>query len=467
MDRSLLKKIIFLGVPAVIEFAMRTMVGYVDYFMVGSLGAAQTAAIGLTSEVVWMSKAGMNALSIGVTAYIAARLGEKRDNDVRGSVRQAFYLSIVIGVFTTVLCLALANPLPVLLGADKELIKPAATYFFLVSTPMLFFSINTVFGSVLKAGGDMITPLVVNGLMNIINVILNLFLIFPDRQISFFGVKMNMYGAGLGINGAAIGTVIATVFGGAAMLYAVLKRDRFNFRGSPASLDRNIIRAFVAVGIPSFLSSVLMCGGRVIFTALIARLGTIQYASHTLAFTSESLFYIPCIGLGTAITTLAGNARGEGSREKLNQLAKYSCVLVFLVMSLMSLIMYINAEAIIAFISSDSGVREIAPGLLRIVALNEPFFGISVIMEGIFNGIGRTKYTLGISAFSQWFCRVSGTFIFVHMLGGSIYTAWYCMIGDNICRALLFVVFFIKNNHKVIEDNNLSGKEIGVLKYEQ
>ena len=77
----------------------------------------------------------------------------------------------------------------------------------------VFFSFNVTAGSIRKADKDMKTPLLVNGFMNILNVVLNWFLIYPDKAFNLFGIEVNIRRCNLGVIGAAYGTAIATLIG--------------------------------------------------------------------------------------------------------------------------------------------------------------------------------------------------------------------------------------------------------------
>ena len=113
-------------------------------------------------------------------------------------------------------------------------------------------------------------------------------------------------------------------------------------------------------------------------------------------------------------------------------------------------ILLLCADNIIAFFTEDKIALTIAPRLLRIVAINEPMFGISIVMQNVFNGIGKTKIPLLVSGFTQWFVRVLGVFVFVHILGYGIEVAWICMISDNILRAILLYVWYWSDNKRLM-----------------
>ncbi|WP_022779392.1 MATE family efflux transporter [Butyrivibrio sp. AE3009] len=456
-DMRLMKDIISLVLPAIIEYSFQALVNYADFIMVGKLGIAASATIGITNEVTFLVKAGVNALGVGVLAYFAKEIGAGRRKGLKRATLQAYILALIIGIFTTVIPLAISPFLPVFLGAAKEIQRPASIYFAVASSAGVFFSFNVVAGSIRKAAKDMKTPLVVNGLVNVLNIIFNWFLIYPSLNLKILGRDIVLPRADMGVTGAAAGTAIAVAIGGVLMLWVNERSADTSARGSlvdirdfKKTVDTDIINKYVTVGIPAFLTSVVTSFGRVIFTSMIVPLGTVVYAAHSIAFTAESAFYIPAVGMASAVAALSGNVRGEGDIKKLNRQTNLVCVMIVCIMLVATGIMMLFAEDIISIFTKDPSALEIAPRLLRIVAVNEPFFGISIVMQYVFNGIGKTKPPLFVSAFTQWVLRVGGVFLFVSVLGYGIEAAWICMISDNIGRAILLYIWYWVSNKKLL-----------------
>ncbi len=482
----IMRDIIILIIPAIIEYSFQALVNYADFIMVGKLGMKASATIGITNEVTFLVKASVNALSVGVVAYFAKEIGAGRRDKLQNPTLQAYLLAFIIGIFTTIIPLSISPVLPKLLGASKELRSTASIYFAVSSSAGLFFSFNVIAGSIRKATKDMKTPLIINGLVNILNIIFNWFFIYPSLEFSLFQKTHRIPRANMGVTGAALATALSITIGGIAMVlinektkelsikdyifsrnihnqnhtdnlhetiynhslnfFVVLKSLGFHFTLSLKNLrklmDKDMMRTYIVVGMPAFFTSVITSLGRVLFTAMIIPLGTSVYAAHSISFTAESAFYIPAVGMASAVAVLSGNVKGEGNQKKLNHQTNLVCILIIIIMLMATSIMLLFANSIISIFTTDAYIRKTSPVLLRIVALNEPFFGVSIVMQSVFNGIGKTKPPLIISAFTQWCVRILGVFIFVSILGFGIKTAWLCMISDNIVRAILLYSWY-------------------------
>lgn len=483
----IMRDIITLIIPAIIEYSFQALVNYADFIMVGRLGMKASATIGITNEVTFLVKAAVNALSVGVVAYFAKEIGAGRRNKLQNPTLQAYLLAFIIGIFTTIVPLSISPVLPKLLGASKELRNTASIYFAVSSSAGVFFSFNVIAGSIRKATKDMKTPLIINGLVNILNIIFNWFFIYPSLKFSFFQKELSIPRANMGVTGAALATALSITIGGIAMVIVNEKTKELSikeyifsetlhrqnhpdipcktvpnhiFSNSFIGLitsgfhlafllkklkkrtDKDMMRTYIVVGMPAFFTSVITSLGRVLFTAMIIPLGTSVYAAHSISFTAESAFYIPAVGMASAVAVLSGNVKGEGDQKKLNHQTNLVCVLIIVIMLMATTIMLLFANSIISIFTTDAYILKTSPVLLRIVALNEPFFGVSIVMQNVFNGIGKTKPPLIISAFTQWCVRILGVFIFVSILGFGIKTAWLCMVSDNIVRAILLYSWY-------------------------
>ena len=180
---GLLPTVVALALPTMLEQLMHTAVQYVDTAMVGSLGTQASAAVGSTSTVGWLVGSSLSALGVGFLSYIARRMGAGDKEKCRRATGQAVLAVLVAGILFTVLTLTLSPIVPVLMQVDPDIRDIAATYFFIVYTPMLFRAASIIFGGVLRGAGDTKTPMRVGILVNIINVVLNFLLIYPtDRK---------------------------------------------------------------------------------------------------------------------------------------------------------------------------------------------------------------------------------------------------------------------------------------------
>ena len=439
LNTSMIATILALAWPTMLEQLMQTAVQYIDTAMVGSLGTQATAAVGATTTVNWLIGSSVSALGVGFLSFIARAYGAGDQKAASKAVSQAVLVTAVVGTLFTALTLGLSGLVPVWMQVDESIQELASTYFFILYLPMLPRAASIILGTALRAAGDTKTPMKVGVWVNIINVCLNFLLIFPTRPLTVLGVTFTMPGAGMGVIGAAVASAIAFAFGGIRITMVLWKHPMISPRGSSFKPDMSILKPCLKTALPNMLQRFGTSLGYVAFAAMINSLGEVATAAHTIANTVESAFYIPGYGMQTAAATLAGNAYGANDKQRMNELARMFIPIEIILMILSGGALYLLAPPLVGIFSDSSDVIGLGTTVLRMVALSEPFYGFSIIVEGMMLGVGNTKQPFAFNILGMWGVRIVGTFICTQLLSFGLVSAWACMIAHNL---LLFCLFF-------------------------
>jgi len=441
-QRNTLWIVLSLAWPTMLEQLLMVAAQYVDSAMVGRLGAAATATVGATVTINWMVGSTLSALGIGFLAYIAREYGARRYDNAARAVAQSVVAALASGLLFTALTLSLAGFIPGWMNAEAAIRPAASRYFFIIYTPMLLRAATVIFGTVLRASGDTRTPMKVNLLVNAVNVVLNYLLIYPTRDVTLLGLAVRMPGAGLGVTGAAIGTAVGFAVGGVAMTAALWRHPTISPRGQSLRPDWEILKPCLKVAVPAALQRFGTSFGYVAFASLINSLGTISTAAHSIANTAESAFYIPAYGIQTAAATLSGNAGGMRDRQYMKSVTRTLLVLEPTLMAVSGATLFVLAPRMMAMFTPDADVIRLGTTVLRMVAVTEPLYGIAVVLEGIFMGVGDTMYAFACNIAGMWGVRVLGTALLVRVLGYGLTAAWGAMIAHNILLFILFVIHY-------------------------
>ena len=437
-SRQRLEALLFLSLPTIVEEILATLLQYVDTAMVGQLGEQATASVSITTNVTWLVNSVPGAIGTAMLVLISKAAGSGNKKQVQKLAQQALFLAVVSGLILSVLSISLSPYIPRWMGAEEAIQGEASRYFFIISLPLIFRSSSTILGAALRAVQNTKTPMVISVAANGLNIILNYFLI---------------YTLGLGVTGAAIASAISYVLSGTLMFAACRRNDQLRWEWRAFSLDRRLMKECAVVGTPVLGTSVVSCLGYVVFASLVSGMGTTVFAAHSIAVTAETIFYVPGYGLRTAASTLIGNARGEKNIEKLKSVGKISVCLTIAMMCISGLILYIGAAPLMRLFSPSRQVVTLGAGMLRLVALSEPSFGLMVVLEGIFYGLGRTRYAFVVETVGMWAVRILLTFLCVRYWNLGLRAVWYCMIADNVCKALLFILPFVwkKSQKRLLE----------------
>ena len=447
INRAMIVTILALAWPTMLEQLMQTAVQYIDTAMVGSLGTQATAAVGATTTVNWLIGSTISALGVGFLSFIAQAYGAKDREAAAKAVMQAVLVTVVCGLVFTALTLGLSGYVPVWMRVDEDIRELAGRYFFILYLPMLPRTASIIFGTVLRAAGDTKSPMKIGIWVNILNVVLNFFLIYPTRQIGDYTIP----GADLGVMGAAIASAAAFTFGGIAITVVLWRHPMVSPRGQRFRPDWEILRPCLRVAMPNMLQRFGTSLGYVAFASMINALGEVATAAHTIANTVESAFYIPGYGMQTAAATLAGNAYGARDRQRLRDLAAMFIPIEVGLMILSGGALFLSAPALMGLFSQSSEVISLGTTVLRMVALSEPCYGFSIIVEGMMQGLGNTRKPFAYNILGMWGVRIVGTFICTTFLGGGLVAAWGCMIAHNLLLFALFLLCYLRGSWNPME----------------
>ena len=447
INKAMIVTILALAWPTMLEQLMQTAVQYIDTAMVGSLGTQATAAVGATSTVNWLIGSSVSALGVGFLSFIAQAYGARDKEAASKAVMQAVLVTLVCGTFFTVLTVGLSGVIPVWMQVDESIRELAGQYFFILYLPMLPRAASIIFGTVLRAAGDTKTPMKIGVWVNIINVVLNFLLIYPTRVI--WGITVP--GAGLGVIGAAVASAVAFAFGGIAITVVLWRHPLGSPRGQKFRPDWTILRPCLKVAMPNMLQRFGTSLGYVAFASMINDLGEVATAAHTIANTVESAFYIPGYGMQTAAATLAGNAYGARDRQRLRDLASMFIPIEVLLMILSGGALFVSAPALMDIFSDSPEVIGLGTRVLRMVALSEPCYGFSIIIEGMMLGVGNTREPFAYNILGMWGVRIVGTFLCTTFFAGGLVAAGGCMIAHNLLLFVLFLICYLRGRWNPLE----------------
>lgn len=423
--KEILRTLIALSIPTLLEEVLSTLLQYVDTAMVGRLGEQATASVSVTTTITWLINSVSFAASVAVLALISKAVGSGDHRLVQKISQQALLLTAVFGIVTGGISVLLSPFIPGWMGAEEAIREQASTYFTIVSLPMIFRSANIILGAAIRGTKDTRTPMFISFGSNLLNAGLNYLLIYP---------------AGLGVTGAAIASAVSYVSAGILMFAVYRKKELLHWNWGEFKAEKSLLKECADIGLPVLFTNLASCMGYVVFAGLVSGMGTTIFAAHSIAVTAETIFYIPGYGLRTATSTLVGISLGENDRGKLETVSRLSIALTVGMMFLSGVVLYFVSYPLMRLFTPVKEVAVLGAAMLRMVAFSEPFFGLMIVLEGIFYGMGRTRYAFLAETGSMWGIRILFTFLCVKVWNLDLRAVWFCMIADNVCKALLFTL---------------------------
>ena len=422
--------------PAIIEQLLGMMVSFVDTAMVGSMGAASTAAVSVVSSSIWLINGILAGVGVGYSVQVANAVGAQDHARARRVMRQGALAVAALGLLVLAVMELLAPFLPRWLGAKPEVYPLAVSYLRFYALGLPFSTVLAVFSAIIRCTGDTRTPLALNGLANLVNVVLNFLLIYPTRQ--WRGITLP--GAGLGVAGAAIASAAALALAGCLLLWKVF----FN-REKPVSIgpeegyrpDSDIIRTALRLGVPYIGERVTINLGQILMTTLVAHVGTVALAANHIATTAEGMCYLPAYGVSFAATALVGQSVGAGDREDARAYGRLSGLLGFGMCLVTGALLFLLAVPIADLFTNEDPVIAETAKVLRIVAFSEPFFAISIVMSGALRGARDVRCPMVVALGCMWGIRAILAPILVYGFHWGLEAVWLAMALDLTARGIL------------------------------
>ena len=432
-----LRLIVSLSIPSILAQISATVMFFIDASMVGHLGARASASIGLVETTGWLMGGLASAANMGFSVQVAHAVGANDFKRAQRVLRQSLVCCALWSLMMTLTALAISVPLPYWLGGTEEIAHDATLYFAIFSGCGIFFQMEGLAGSMLKCSGNMKIPSMLNIAMCVMDVAFNYVFIYV----------LNM-----GVAGAAIGTGLAMMITAVLMMYFLLCRSEMlgilrktkipGHDSVPLTWDKfkpqgDVVSNAFKIGAPMGLQHMLMGSAQVVSTLIVAPLGTVAIAAHSLGITVESLCYMPGFGIAEAATTLVGQSFGAGKRILTRQFSRMSVALGMLVMTLMGLLMYVFASELMALMTPVDEIIALGTTCLRIEAFAEPMFAAAIVCNGVFVGAGDTLKPAIMSLLSMWGVRLTLAAVLAVTYG--LPGVWTAMAIELSFRGLIFL----------------------------
>ncbi len=381
--RSQDREILRLALPAFLALVAEPLFLLADAAVVGHLGTAELAGLGLAGVVLQTVVGLCVFLAYGTTASVARHLGAGNRRAALAQGIDGIWLAILIGVIATVLGIVFTQPILELFGADSRVTGYGATYLriaFLGTAPLLLMLAAT---GVLRGLQDTRTPLVVAVGGNGLNVVLNVVLVF--------GVG---HWTGMGIAGSAVGSVIAQAMCAIALCWVVVRAARRE--GASLMPDPTGIRSAGRASIPLLIRTLTLRAALVATTFAVSR-GTsgdvtLDVATHQLAMTIWGFLAFVLDAIAIAAQALTGRALGAGRLEETRAITRRMIWWGVWSGIVTGLALAATAPWLGGLFSTDPAVRSALVGVLLVAALAQPLAGIVFVLDGVLIGAGDGRY---------------------------------------------------------------------------
>lgn len=438
---SINKAIFMLSVPMILEMVMESLFAVVDVFFVSKLGTDAIATVGLTESMLTILYSVAWGISMGATALVARRIGEKNPDGAAHGGMQAIYVGVLISLLVSIAGIFYAKELLILMGAEQAMADANYHYTQLLMGSniviMLLFLINGIF----RGAGDASIAMRSLWIANILNIIL------CPTLINGFGPIPAM-----GLTGAALATTIGRGVGVLYQLYHL-----FNGKGVIRILRKHISFDFPVMGSVLKLASggtaqfLIASASWIFLVKILADYGSDALAGYTIAIRVIVFTILPAWGMANAAATLVGQNLGAQLPDRAEQsvwkAAKYN--MFFLVT--VAILFFTGAEWIMMFFTTNKEVIASGVKCLRFVSLGYAFYGYGMVVSQSFNGAGDTKTPTIINLFGFWAFQIPLAYVLAKTLGFGETGVFLAIPVAESAIAVVAIILFKRGKWKTIK----------------
>jgi putative MATE family efflux protein len=401
------RAVILLAVPMVLEMMMESVFAVADIFFVGRLGADAVATVGITESLMTVVYAVAMGLSIGATATVARRIGEKDPDGAARAAVQSIAIALVVAAVVAAVAITRAPTLLRAMGASEEVVRTGSSFTRVMlgssGSVLLLFLINAIF----RGAGDAAIAMRVLWFANAVNILLGPCLIFGLGPFPR-----------LGVTGAAIATSIGRTSGVVYQLYRLTRGDsRIVVRAAHFRPDARVMATITRLSGVGVFQGFIATASWIWLIRILTGFGSAAVAGNTIGIRIIMFALLPSFGVSNAAATLVGQNLGARRPDRAEAAVWRAGLYNTLCLGVVGLIFLLFAPQLIRVFSSDPEVIPYGVRCLRIIAGGFLFYGYGMVLTQSFNGAGDTRTPTLIHLVCLWMLEIPLAWVLAYPVG--------------------------------------------------
>jgi putative MATE family efflux protein len=405
---SIFAALVILAIPMILEMSMESLFAIVDTFVVAKLGAESVAVVGLTESILALIYAVGVGFSIGATATVARRFGEKDLDGAARTATHAVYLGAIVSLLMGAAGVIFAPQILGLLRAESHVIELGVPFMQIMLGTNIVIVFLFLLNGIFRGAGDAAIALRVLILSNGLNILL---------------CPMFIFGIGpfpeLGVTGAAVATVCGR---GSGVIYAAWMlfgrtNGRLHVRREPWTFDPKLLISLLRLSGTAVLQFLVSTASWSVLVTIIAGFGTIALAGYQIGLRVIIFVLLPAVGLANAAATLVGQNLGAGRPDRAERSVWIASGLNAGLLGVAGLFFVIFSSFVISVFTNDPAVAAVGRDCLRIVGYGYAFYGLAIVMESAFNGAGDTWTPTYLNLVLFWLFEIPLAYVLANYYG--------------------------------------------------
>ncbi len=435
------RAILLLSVPMMLEMVLESVFAVVDVYFVSSLGASAIATVGLTESVLTLMYAVAIGLSMGTTALVARRIGEKNPREAGDAAVQAIAVAFAASIPFSIAGLFFAKDILALMGADQWSIDFGYRYMAWMmggnAVIMLIFVINAIF----RGAGDAAIAMRVLWLSNAINIVLDPLLIFGIGPFPE-----------LGIQGAAVATNIGRGVGVLVQLWVLLRGAKhIHVLFSQVRIQVDVMMNLVRTSLGGIGQFIIATASWIAMVRIVSVFGSEALAGYTIAVRIFMFTFLPSWGLSNAAATLVGQNLGAKQPERAERSVWITGFANMMFMAGVSLAYIFFNESLMRIFTDEPAVIATGAECLRIVAYGYLCYAWGMVMPQAFNGAGDTITPTKINFFCFWMLQIPVAYLLAMHTGLEESGVFWAIVLGETSAAVVAILLFRRGAWKTVQ----------------
>lgn len=429
MTRGVVSKVLALALPAALKQLADILQVLIDMLMVGTLGAAALASVGLSLQFLMVVNVVIALFSVGGGAVLAQLVGQRRYKLASSLLYTLMILALLLSLPVMGIGYFEADAIFLQMGATPDVIADGVGYFGLLALGMPLIFLDALFFSAFSSAGNTTFALYIKLISAVINTFFNYLLIFGHGGFE-----------ALGVEGAAIATLIGYAFN-VSIYIAILLRNHLCI-SIWVRIEFKRLKDVFIIGLPTALERLILVSSFMIFIFIITNYGTVALAGYQVGLRIEGIAYMSGFGFAIAALSLVGQAIGRKDLDEARQMALASALIAASIMGLVGIFLFAFAPFFASWFTDDAAVIAQAALYLKFVGVAQIPLAFMFVISSVFRGAGASRLSLMVNVSSIWLLRIlPGYWVMVH--GYDIFWLYVAMTIETFAKgSVLFFLFY-------------------------
>ena len=397
--------LIILAIPMILEMSMESLFAIVDTFFVSKLGAESIAVVGLTESVLALIYAVGVGLSIGATATVARRVGEKDLDGAARSATHVVYLGVIVSLVMAAIGVIFAPGILRVLGAEPHVVELGVPFMRIMMGTNIVIVFLFLLNGIFRGAGDAAIAFRVLAIANGLNILfcpLFIFGIGPFPE--------------LGVTGAAVATVCGRGAGVVFAAWALFGRrnGRLEVRRDHWTFDPKLLWSLITLSVNAVLQFLIATASWSGLVMIVAGFGSVAIAGYQIGLRVIIFVLLPAVGLANAAATLVGQNLGAGQPDRAERSVWMAGFINAALLGFAGLFFVLFSDLVVSIFTTDPAVAGYGRDCLRIVGYGYAFYGLGMVMESSFNGAGDTWTPTYLNFFIFWLFEIPLAYVLAY-----------------------------------------------------